>query len=813
MLSNTGKLVVIKLDGDFDRQGFRVNLELGLEGKRPYAEISGSLPVAPNLIFYLEQWQKQYRYLDSPSRIKPKEIIYGGGIGAIEKLLQLTYQLTEELKAWLDSESFRPIDKLLREELSRHESIRVLLRADNPQVHRLPWHLWDFLERYPQTELALGASAFKQIEPVEKVTNSPKVRILAILGNSYGINTDEDRNLLSTLADTEVVFLVEPKRQELNYLLWEKPWDILFFAGHSETKQGKGQIYLNSEDSLTIEELKYGLKRAIAQGLQLAIFNSCDGLGLAYQLEQLKLPQVIVMREPVPDRVAQEFLKNFLRSFASGDSLYSAARIARERLQGWEDRFPCASWLPVIYQHPAVIPPSWQELRGQITKAGVEAWQCYAPTPVVAVDKGWVKRIGNSICNKWQKILPKFRWSSIAGIVLVSLLITNLTVGARSLGMLQHWELRAFDRLMQNRAAEPPDGRILVVTIDESDIAYQQQQGMSIQGSLSDTALNLLLEKILPYHPRAIGLDIYRDRPFSSKLANLLAQTQQFIGVCRSDSQESKLSGIASSPNLSLTQLGFSDFPFDPDNKIRRQFLGMTPDNFCQTDRSFSLQLALLYLRDRDVKMTERGLQIASVLIRKLQGNAGGYQLNKEETQGYQIFINYRSSNPPTIPLRDLLDYNDRDRLKELVGERIIMIGVDLNNQDRFDTPYSLEKIFQRMPGVLVHAQMVSQIISAVLDRRSLLSWLPEWLEIVWIGCWSLLASILFYFGNLIFNPRHKFIYFLLVIASVLFVQYFICLLFFCNGIWLPAIAPATALILSAAAIVYNPFRITIAKK
>jgi hypothetical protein len=47
-------------------------------------------------------------------------------------------------------------------------------------------------------------------------------------------------------------------------------------------------------------------------------------LGLARELEQLHIPQLIVMREPVPDVVAQAFLKYFLHSFASGKPLYQA---------------------------------------------------------------------------------------------------------------------------------------------------------------------------------------------------------------------------------------------------------------------------------------------------------------------------------------------------------------------------------------------------------------------------------------------------------------------------------------------------------
>nr|WP_017295798.1 hypothetical protein [Geminocystis herdmanii] len=43
--------------------------------------------------------------------------------------------------------------------------------------------------------------------------------------------------------------------------------------------------------------MKTALNQAIKQGLNLAIFNSCDGIGLAQELSKLNIPQVIVMRE------------------------------------------------------------------------------------------------------------------------------------------------------------------------------------------------------------------------------------------------------------------------------------------------------------------------------------------------------------------------------------------------------------------------------------------------------------------------------------------------------------------------------------
>jgi WD40 repeat protein len=69
------------------------------------------------------------------------------------------------------------------------------------------------------------------------------------------------------------------------------------------------------------------------------------------------------MREQVPDEVAQIFLKHFLSDFADGGkSLYQAAKEARLKLHGLEDKYPCASWLPVICQNTDATPPNWLDL-------------------------------------------------------------------------------------------------------------------------------------------------------------------------------------------------------------------------------------------------------------------------------------------------------------------------------------------------------------------------------------------------------------------------------------------------------------------
>ncbi|MTF39538.1 CHAT domain-containing protein [Cyanobacterium aponinum 0216] len=125
----------------------------------------------------------------------------------------------------------------------------------------------------------------------------------------------------------------------------------MFFAGHSHTKNNKGIIFINPQERLTIVELKNALNKAIKKGLQLAIFNSCDGIGLAEELSKLNLPQIIVMREGVPDLIAQEFLKYFLSALQQNKSVFNSLREARERLQAWDKDFPGGSWLPMICQN------------------------------------------------------------------------------------------------------------------------------------------------------------------------------------------------------------------------------------------------------------------------------------------------------------------------------------------------------------------------------------------------------------------------------------------------------------------------------
>ncbi len=728
------KLVVLKLDGDLV-EGVRATLEIGSEKHRAGMEVRGSLTANPALVTHYERWQSIYRSLDD-FRIIPIGITLGGKRNErLNNCRLLEAQLSQQMNEWLNCNSFRPLKEKLLEQLTLDDTVRVLIKADDSWLRRLPWHLWDFFENYSKAEVALSALEYEILPSSKSLTSNGLVKILAILGNSEGISLETDRELLKQLPDAQTTFLIEPKRSQLNDELWQQEWDILFFAGHSSSQSdGKtGYVFINETDKLTIDELKYALKQAVRGGLQLAIFNSCDGLGLAHQLENLHIPQIIVMREPVPDKVAHEFLKNFLTNFSGGVPLYLAVRESREKLQGLEDEYPCAIWLPVICQHPAAVPPTWSEL---VNKQ-------------LAVD--------NLHPDKFAIHNQSLR-RSLRSILSASLVVTGLVMGVRTLGLLQSWELKAFDSLMIIRPEEKPDARLLIITIDEADIQYQNRKKMKMRWSLSDSALAQLLNKLERYQPKIIGIDIYRDfsvEPDNAYLANRLKQDNRLIAVCKvSAAADGAPDGVLPPPEVSVQRLGFSDFVADDDEFARRQLLQLTPPltSPCVAEFSLSLQIALHYLDAKGIKasFTQQGyLQLGNAVFKQLKPHSSGYQ--QVDASGYQVLLNYRSLQSPQniaeqVPLRAILSDQINPNLAKLIKNRIVLIGVTApSTVDLWKIPYSNRALpnQKQVPGVFVQAHMVSHILSAVLDRRPLFWWWSTSVETVWIWGWSLLGGIL----------------------------------------------------------------------
>ena len=747
------KLVVLKLDGDLQSQ-MRVSLEIGYEGARPNTEVTCTLPAIPQMVKAIDEWYLLYESLSQFTRIKVNKIVYGSLSENRQKCYEKACELRNFLNQWLLSDSFRPVREKWLKYLMPSEEIRVLISTNNLQLKKLPWHLWDLVDRdYPKAEVTLSAYNSEQIQIPQTSIYGKKIKILAILGNSDGIDVRQDRLLLENLKNADTTFLVQPQRQDINEQLWNQNWNILFFAGHSQTEGETGRIYINQEDCLTIAELRYALRNAVSNGLQLAIFNSCDGLGLVCELQDLYIGQIIVMKEPIPDFLAQQFLKYFLTTFSAGESIYIAVRKAREKLQGLEAEYPGASWLPIICEHPTIKPMKW-------------------------------------------KLPVNSAWKSLKKLFLASLLMTSLVVGVRRLGFLQKWELQAYDLLMRSRPDEGPSERLLVVGIRETDFQLPEQKDR--KGSLSDSALYKLLQKLEPHQPRVIGLDIFRDFPVDSEQQQLktrLLNSNRFFAICHVGEPTGESRGIAPPPEIPEKRLGFSNVLLDDDGVLRRYILSMDvrSSSSCPATWSFGFQLALDYLKYEGItpKFQQGNWQINDIIFPRLKELNGGYQT--ADTWGNQVLLDYRSYRSPN-QITDIVSLEDvlADKVTPAqIKDKIIIIGVMTStSSDHFRTPYSdnLAPAEQYTPGAIVHAQIVSQILNAVLDKRPLLSAIPLWGEILLIGFWSCVGGILtlrirslplLFAGNLIA--------FLVIYGSYFFL--------FIEGVWLPLVPSKLSLL------------------
>ncbi|GAB4525593.1 MAG: hypothetical protein Tsb0014_05100 [Pleurocapsa sp.] len=805
------KLVILNLGKGNLHQGFSFVVARLQSGEKT-KQFVGSLPPAPEILELYYRWQLFYdllykaRSFSDRRSISEDITIDEADVTHVSEmdLMDVSQQLQQSINNWLDTEDFRGLERQLRSYLNPTDEIRVIIQTEEHQIRQIPWHIWQFFQDYPRAEVAFSSFDFES--KTQGRSQATGVRILTILGDATGIDIEADRRMLENLPQAETVFLVEPPRWELDRQLWdERGWDLLFFAGHSLT-QGDGetgQIYLNSEQSLTIKQLHNALNKAIDNGLQLAIFNSCDGLGLARQLSDLHIPQMIVMREPIADRVAQEFLKNFLQLFIGGKSFYLAVREARERLQGLESEFPGASWLPVIFQNLAETPPSWKQWcnSGSVQQQGAGSFQTFLTK------------------NNLQR--QHYLW-----LLQTSVFTTAIVMVLRLLGLLQTFELQAFDHLMRRRPHEEPDKRILIVRATSEDLKMQQEKPQNkVFVSLSDRTLSQVLGKLQSYQPSVIGLDIYRDFAVSPEYPELQTFFQQnhLFGICKiRDPEAGDLEGVAPTPEIPPERFGFSDAITDRDGILRRHLLSMKPQeptDPCIAQNHLSFLLALYYLDTQygiEFKnLSEKALEITipsldkKLVLKGLQPSMkGGYQ--RADLGGRQILLNYRSLSSP-LEIADTLSFQDllQDKIRpEKIAElqhRIVLIGVggSVNeNTDYWLTPYSINYALgqSKIPGVFVQAHMISQLLSALLDDRPLIWVLPLWGEIAWIWVWSLGGGLIaIYFSS----PKGWAIAIPLALSSVYGISY----LFLCQGGWLSLIPSSLALLLSSGSMVLMKFK------
>ena len=331
------------------------------------------------------------------------------------------------------------------------------------------------------------------------------------------------------------------------------------------------------------------------------------------------------------------------------------------------------------------------------------------------------------------RTLPPSRIVWVAGrsIVLSSAIVTGVLLGIRSLGGLEALELFVLDRFVQFQPDAAPDERLLVVTITEQDLHRHRWP-------LSDQILAQALKQLQSHRPRVIGLDLYRDLPHPPGEAALIAQLQAKNLIAITE----VVSGIAPPPGVEAERIGFNDLTLDPDGVLRRNLLLVTTED--KDYYSFALRVSLTYLHQEGVffQYHPEALFLGSRSIARLEPTSGGYQT--ADTRGYQTLLDYRSRRDVarTVTLTQVLD-NQID--PDWVGDKVVLIGtVAPSLKDQVYTPYSASQqdTFQ-MPGVIIHAQMVSQLLDIAAGKNRLFRFWQPRAERFWLWTWTLTGAFL----------------------------------------------------------------------
>ncbi|MEL7036965.1 MAG: CHASE2 domain-containing protein [Cyanobacteria bacterium J06592_8] len=385
--------------------------------------------------------------------------------------------------------------------------------------------------------------------------------------------------------------------------------------------------------------------------------------------------------------------------------------------------------------------------------------------------------------------------------------VAGLVIALSLTGVFQLLELAALDRFFRHRRQEAPDQRIVIVSINESDIRENKQW------PISDALLAQLLKKIKSQQPRVIGLNLYRNFPIEpghQELVRLFESTPNLIG-----SEKVLGERIPPSPILvKLNQVSITDFVSDEDRKIRRALLSVPSDDRLRF--SLGTQLALNYLEVDNITLepipnTKSHYHLGKVIFKPFQSNEGGY-VGADE-RGYQVLLNYRGgscqNDKQSCPFEivSMSEVLQNQIPSDLMRDRIVLVGARASSvTDTFFTPYSW-KDATALTGVEIHAHVTSMIISAALDGRPLIKTFDNSIEYIWILFWSGLGATtgfrvgqkkFYLLVRLQFNIFVILFILFLIVSALIFSLILSCyLLFSFFSFWIPVVTPFLALTLS----------------
>jgi adenylate cyclase len=381
-------------------------------------------------------------------------------------------------------------------------------------------------------------------------------------------------------------------------------------------------------------------------------------------------------------------------------------------------------------------------------------------------------------------------------ITATSLTVSTGVMAVAQLGPLEGLEQRAYDQMIRLRHEDDPlpaDERLLIVTVTEADLETLQQF------PLNDQTLAQALDQLQAHAPLVIGLDMFRTIPKPPGQEALQRSLQaDNVVIITQLSDANGAPGIPPPPGVSPEQVSFNDVVVDADGTIRRALLigeQVNPEGNL-TLFSFASQLAMRYLATQDITpeaspLNPNYMKLGPTTLLPLQPGSGGYA--RVDARGYQIMLDYRHHLTPgrEVTLLELLN----DEVEPAwIEDKIVLIGVTAPSfKDLFYTPFTAgrNETTHQMPGVVVHAQIVSQLLDLATGDRPLMWTSQPWQEWGWCCLWALLG------GTIAWYLRHPITLSLSqagVLVGIMVVGYQM----FLHLGWMPVVAPAIATLVSS---------------
>jgi CHASE2 domain/CHAT domain len=456
-------------------------------------QLTAQLPYPIDLFQQYKTWQTAYlNYYRQAQRGRPGPIVSVAGMDGRSGLQSTEASFLQSFQTWLNQEPLLRIRAEIAKASQTTAPADLLITCEPLDLDRLPWETWNLTAEFPHA-LRITRIPANIAQPTRLPKKRPKLRILAILGDESGLDFQQEKRTLEALRHlAEVRFVGYQPNQDNSQLRTQirtalvdaVGWDILFFAGHSnEQPDLGGELGIAPGARLSIQEIADDLQTAKENGLQLAFFNSCKGLDIANSLINLGFSQVVIMREPVHNAVAQQLFAHFIHHFIQRHQAFHPSLIAAcADLKAASD-YPSSHWISSLFRHPGATLPQ---------------------LPLTFKER--LKR-------QW---LPT-RWE--AGVIASLACLSLLNPLQAALLDRRIW-VQAIYREVTGQLPTPTTPPVRIISIDAESLKRAQIRNTN---PLPWAYLAQILDRLAPYNPKIIGIDYVLDQPKD--------QTQQSISA------------------------------------------------------------------------------------------------------------------------------------------------------------------------------------------------------------------------------------------------------------------------------------------